>query len=57
MSSLAVPVMVKVVEVWVPDGPLMLVVGVWSSVLNDSNHFSALVESAVPPVAAVKAWA
>ena len=47
----------KVVEVWVPLGPVMLVVGVWSSVLNDSNHFSALVESAVPPVAAVNAWA
>ena len=51
------PVIVKVVEVWVPLGPLMLVVGVWSSVLNDSNHFSALVESPVPPVAAVNACA
>jgi hypothetical protein len=52
-----VPVIVKVVEVWVPLGPVMAVVGVWSSVLNDSNHFSALVESPVPPVAAVNAWA
>ncbi len=47
----------NVVDVWVPDGPLIVVVGVWSSVLNDSNHFSALVESPDPPVGAVKAWA
>ena len=57
MSSLAVPVMVNDVDVWMPLGPVMFVVGVWSSVLNDSNFLVALVESPVPPVAAVNACA
>jgi hypothetical protein len=57
LSSLAVPVMVKLVEGRMPLGPVMFVVGVWSSVPNDSNFLVALVESPVPAVAAVKAWA
>ena len=58
MSSLAVPVMVNVVEArMLPLGPLMDVVGVWSSVLNDSIFLVALVESPVPPVGAVNACA
>ena len=48
--------MVKVVEArMLLFGPLMDVVGVWSAVLNDSNFLVALVESPVPPVAAVNA--
>ncbi len=38
-----------------PLGPLMVVVGVWSSMLNDSIFLVALVGS-LPPVAA-NAWA
>ena len=53
----ALPVTVKLVDVWMPLGPEMVVVGVWSSVLNDSNFLVAGVESAVPPVAAVNAVA
>ena len=49
--------MVKLVDVWTPFGPVIAVVGVWSSVLNDSNFLVARVESPVPPVAAVNAWA
>ncbi len=55
MSSLAVPVMVKLVEDWRALGPVTVVVGVWSSVLNDSNFLVARVVSPVPPVAAVNA--
>src|SRR5215207_1721596 len=58
LSSVAVPVMVKVVEArMLPLGPVTLVVGVWSSVLKDSIFLVALVESPVPPVGAVNAWA
>jgi hypothetical protein len=57
LSSAAVPVTVKLVVVWMPFGPVMDVVGVWSSVLNDSNFLVAFVESPVPPVAAVNACA
>src|SRR5215203_3009419 len=50
--------MVKVVEAsTLPLGPLMDVVGVWSSVLNDSTILVALVVSPVPPVGAVNACA
>ena len=55
MSSLAVPVMVKLVEDWMAPGPVTVVVGVWSSVLNDSNFLVARVVSPVPPLAAVNA--
>jgi hypothetical protein len=52
LSSLAVPVAMKVVLAsTLPLGPLMLVVGVWSSTLNDSNFLIALVAS-LPPVTA-----
>ena len=52
------PVIVKVVDArMLLFGPVMEVVGVWSAVLNDSNFLVALVESPVPPVAAVNAWA
>src|SRR3954469_7911642 len=61
LSSVAVPVIVKLVDgstlVPKPPGPVIAVVGVWSSVPNDSNFFVAGVESAVPPVAAVNAVA
>jgi hypothetical protein len=52
LSSLAVPVAMKVVLVsTLPLGPLMLVVGVWSSIPNDSIFLIAVVGS-LPPVTA-----
>jgi hypothetical protein len=52
LSSLAVPVATKVVLASTPPlGPVMLVVGVWSSIPNDSNFLTALVVS-LPPVTA-----
>ena len=45
MVVLAVPVMVKVVEVSTLLGPVIDVVGVWSSKLNVSIFLMALVES------------
>jgi hypothetical protein len=52
LSSLAVPVAMKVVLVsTLPLGPLMLVVGVWPSIPNDSIFLIALVGS-LPPVTA-----
>ena len=55
MSSWAVPVIVNEVDVWMPLGPLIDVVGVWSSSPNDSTFLVAIVESPVPPVGAVNA--
>src|SRR5687768_11942399 len=46
LSSLAVPVAMKVVLArTLPLGPLMLVVGAWSSMPKDSNFLMALVGS------------
>ena len=46
LSSLAVPVAMKLVLVsTLPPGPLMLVVGVWSSTPKDSIFLMALVAS------------
>ena len=54
LSSLAVPVAMKVVLVsTLPLGPLMPVVGVWSSMLNDSIFLIALVASLAPLTAKV----
>ena len=51
LSSLAVPVAVKVVLAsGFPLGPLMLVVGVWSSTPKDSIFLMALVASLPPAV-------
>jgi hypothetical protein len=56
LSSLALPVAVKVVLAsTLPLGPLMLVVGVWSSTLNDSNFLIALEGSLLPLTAKVLA--
>ena len=56
LSSVAVPVMVNVVDArTLLLGPVIDVVGVWSSKLNDSNFLVALVASPVPPVGAVNA--
>jgi hypothetical protein len=56
LSSLAVPVAVKVVLAsTLPLGPLMLVVGVWSSMLKDSIFLIALEGSLLPLTAKVLA--
>ena len=47
----------KLVDVWVPLGPLIEVVGVVSVRPKDSIFLVAAVESPVPPVVAVKACA